>query len=82
MQFVRKHFSEYSKISLPFLQNIFKTFGNVDNYPFTIEKNIIKEILRICSIELNFPSKFKFKGKKQLITYQEVISCLIDIFGS
>lgn len=58
--------------------NLFNNYGNTTEYPFTIDKNLIEKFLTVLSIELYYPSKFKFNN--EIVTFAEVVSSLQETF--
>ena len=66
-------------LSPSLLLKIFEKYGNIEEYPFTIEKEKIEKILYVLSNELYFPHKFEFNN--QIITYSDVITSIEQIFS-
>lgn len=65
-------------VSVNLLLNFFKDYGNVAEYPFTINKDIIERFLNLLSIELYHPTKFEFNN--EIITFSEVVTSLKQSF--
>lgn len=77
---IHNHISDDSLLLSPsLLLKIFEKYGNIEEYPFTIEKEKIEKILYILSNELYFPHKFEFNN--QIITYSDVITSIEQIFS-